>query len=107
MFKESMREIASKYTSPQEFKDSDLARYEIARSRGWLKDFFPGHSKPLNVSPIPEEAQMVETPSDADLRHAVDDYIVNLRVMKKQKGERPKIHISRVIRELEKILKEH
>lgn len=106
MFKETLREIASKYSDPEEFKKQNPERYAIARTRGWIKEFFPTYT-PQRGPVIPEEAQLVETPSDANLRHAIDDYIVNLRIIKAKKGERPKIHIARVLKDLEKILKDH
>ena len=99
--------IAQQYNNPDEFKAMNFAKYSICKGKGLLRKAFPSYVKPLKVWPKPLQAIVPETPSDASLRHAIDDLIVKYRARQKDKGVSSTIPVGTVIRELTKVLKNH
>jgi len=108
ILKENLKKIAKTYGNPDKFKKYNFPQWAIAKRKGWLREFFPNHIEPEKVLPLPEHTPLIETPLDAKLRHAIDDYIVNLRIIKnKKKGIIPKVYISKILKDLEEILNKY
>ncbi len=104
---EQLIKIAQQYTTPEEFKAHNFAKYSICKSKGLLRKAFPTYVKPLKVHPKPLPTQVVETPSDANLRHAIDDMIVRYRGRPALNGKIRKVTVNAVIKELEEILSKY
>ena len=99
--------IAQQYATPDEFKAKNFAKYSICKGKGLLGKAFPTYVKPFKTWPAPLQAIVPETPSDASLRHAIDDLVVKYRIRQQVKGVSSTIHVGTVLSDLTKILKNH
>ena len=104
---EKLIAIAQEYETPEAFKVGNHQKYSICKSKGLLRQCFPDHVTPLKVWPMPLQAVIPEIPADADLRHAIDDLIVQYRTRQKDKGRSSTIYLGTVIRDLSRILKKY
>lgn len=107
MVKDTIRQIATQYSTPVEFKLGNHAMWAIAKGKGWLREFYPDYIIPVPEYASPAQPSVITTPDDAALRDALDDYIVNLRIRQTNKTLKPKIPVKYVIAELERILNKY